>query len=362
MSGNRLTPVLTLAAIDPVARQSAVAGFLIDLPDAVVISYDLVDNPSGRALVRSLVDRTGLVDSQPIELDHDCPPCTLRAGIVATLEMITDIDRWQAIILALPLATDPAPVAQRIASAAPIGIRLAPVVSAIDADTIINDVLGDDLLDERGLAHNDHDRRSVGESVCSMIEYADAIMALGSGSAKAIPLIRQLIAPAAELHEELHSVDTGQLISTNHDPIEARLRTDPLGRPAGRAEDSDGVWTIDLRSDRPLHPQRLMDRLEDLGTGSIRGRGHFWLPTRPDSICVWDGSGGQLSIGDHGSWPGRDRQTRLLITGVDDQERRRIAAAFADVLLTEPELRRLDQWRLVEDGFDPWLGVKESAA
>ncbi len=362
---SRLTPVLTVASLDPVARQTATAGLLLDQPDAVVAGFDLADDHGGRALIRTLTDLTGLVDRKIIELDHDCLSCTLRAEIVPTLELITDLARWRAIVLALPPASEPDPIIRTavdgIDSGGLIGVRLAPVISVIDGDTVLHDILGDDLLDERGLAHSGHDRRSVGETTCAMIEYADLTVTVGSGSAQATALLDRLIAPPAERRLDVHRLEGRSLFASQHDPITARDRIDPLSVRPHRTDD-DGVWTIDLRSDRPFHPLRLMDRLADLGSGAVRGRGHFWLPSRPEAICAWDGSGGQLSIGLHGFWDGRPRQTRLVIIGTDSGEHRRIRAAFDEVVMTEPELRRLDRWRVIDDGFDPWLGAKAPAA
>ena len=103
-------------------------------------------------------------------------------------------------------------------------------------------------------------------------------------------------------------------------------------------------------------------RIEDLGTGRIRSRGHFWLPSRPRTACVWDGSGGQLSIGDLGSWGDVVPETRLVVTGNDPEERDRIAATFAEVVMTDDEARTASAWVGTEDGFGPWLGETDAAA
>lgn len=357
---------MILSSLDPVARHSSTAGLLVDLPDTVVVSYDLLTGPAGRRLARRVTDQTGIVDNQLIDLDHDCLSCTVRDDINPALATITDLERWRTVAVALPLTTAPAPIARQIgygiAAGDLPGVRLGPVVSAIDVDAVQHDILGDDLLDERGLAHGDHDRRSVGEAACSMIEYADAVMTIGTGSRRSLALLQHLIAPSATLHSGLHQVDWPGLITTRHDPGTAGERTDPLRVRPYRFGTGDGVWTLDLQSTRPFHPQRLMDQLADLGSGAIRGRGHFWLPSRPESICHWDGCGGQLSIGDRGPWSDHPRQTRLVITGVDDQDRRRIDETFARVLMTEREMRHLDQWTGADDGFEPWLGSTASAA
>ena len=48
--------------------------------------------------------------------------------------------------------------------------------------------------------------------------------------------------------------------------------------------------------------------------------------------------------------------------GIDAADRDRIADAFAETVLTPAELRRLDSWTGRDDGFEPWLGDRRSAA
>jgi G3E family GTPase len=72
-------------------------------------------------------------------------------------------------------------------------------------------------------------------------------------------------------------------------------------RPAP-AHAGDRSWTLELHTPRPLHPERLLERIEELGAGRLRARGVFWVPNRPDSACLWDGAGGQLAVGDLGPW------------------------------------------------------------
>ena len=52
-------------------------------------------------------------------------------------------------------------------------------------------------------------------------------------------------------------------------------RVDPTTVQPSGAADHAGVWTLDLPSPLPLHPKRLAEHLEQLGTGRLRGRGHF---------------------------------------------------------------------------------------
>jgi G3E family GTPase len=136
----------------------------------------------------------------------------------------------------------------------------------------------------------------------------------------------------------------------------ADVRRGDLPEPSGRA------WTLDLSSERPLHPGRLMSSLQRLGGGPHRSRGCFWLPSRPGHACAWDGAGGLVSIGFSREWRLESPLTRLVVTGVD-RTPDDIATAFHHCLLTDAEIAdRGLYWEVGEDGFEPWLGDIRSAA
>lgn len=361
------TPIVLLAALDPVARDSAAVGLLLDLPDAVVVTHDLVSVPgSGGSVRRIITDATGVVAQETTPLEHACLTCTVREDIVPTLAMVLARGRWGTIVLALPLAAAPEQIAYAVNAAIDdqtlCGARLSSVVSLVAADTLVEDLLGDDLLAERNISLGTMDCRAVGEALASQLEFADVVVTIPAGDSQAMTLLRHVISARTQLHTDWQEISAGHLVGMSHDSHQARLRVDPLAVRPPFAEDDSGVWTIDLRSGRPLHPRRLLDRVEDLGRGRIRGRGHFWLPSRPGVACAWDGAGGQLSIGEVGGWDNRLPQTRLVVTGVDARDRRRIAHTFGQVVMTAEEFRSRDSWRGVNDGFEPWLGQNTAAA
>jgi G3E family GTPase len=112
---------------------------------------------------------------------------------------------------------------------------------------------------------------------------------------------------------------------------------------------------LELTSPLAFHPERLLDDLERLGAGRHRSRGCFWVPTRPDQVVVWDGAGGQLSIGNGERWGSRAPMTQLVFTGVGTPPDQ-LSSSFREMLLTPDEAAARGAWRLNEDGFEPWLG------
>lgn len=225
-------------------------------------------------------------------------------------------------------------------SAAPV--RVASVAAVLDGASVCADLLGADLLAERGLGIGPEDRRAVGEVLAHQLEYADLVVTSGWLAPRAAALLEHLVTPGGT-RGALYGLDAEALVSGRPDSG-ADARVDARRVRLTGALGEHGVWTVDLSSWRPLHPQRLLERIEALGAGRLRGRGAFWLPTRPGVACAWDGAGGQLSIGSVGPWGGVAPHTRLVITGVDEDPRR-LQDAFEAVLMTDAELGRgLHRW------------------
>lgn len=160
-----------------------------------------------------------------------------------------------------------------------------------------------------------------------------------------------------------HITTVAQL--TNDTPYDVVQHLYPVLRSADRIthlRESERGQVTDpphMRCSTPLHPGRLMERLEALGSGRIRSRGHFWLASRPELVCAWDGCGGQVSIGPLGEWEElHPRGTRLVVTGVDPLDRARVRTAFAEII----DATATDTDRPAHDGFDPWLGPISSLA
>lgn len=380
-------PVVTLASLDPVLREAAADGLLCDLSDAVVVRHDLIIHVAGDSsghLRRVVYDRTCVYEDVLLPLEHACLSCALREDILPVLDRLARTPVG-AVVLALPVAAEPLTVVRTIAERDPSRLRAANTVTVLDAGTLERDLLGDDLLHERGLPVGGEDRRAVGEVLAHQVEFSDVLLTPVPAQDRAGALLDHLLSRGAR-RQLLHEVDADSLLGA---PIAGPVvhRGDPRRvEPTGHG-DRAGVWTVDLRSWRPMHPQRLFDSLPALGSGPWRGRGHIWLPSRPHVAVAWDGAGGQLSIGGIGSWgpdvptseqteaaldgfsePAHVREgaltrgSRLVVTGAGGDPNA-LRATFESALVTERELARgLDWWAARPDGFDDWLGEQVEAA
>lgn len=362
------TPLVVLATVDPVVRDATVFGLVTDHPRLVVLQHDILDDEDGGRIRRVVVSADGVLEDVEVPLEHACLSCAVREDAVPHLARLARDPRWDAVALALPVGAESLPVSRALAWSTRRGgalrdVRVANVVAALDLDAFEDDLLGDDLLAERGLALTDDDRRSVGEALAAQVQHVDTLLVGGDRTAHPVAsdLLDHLRAPDARRVDRLHG-DPRDLLRHVHDVQRADRRADPLHvAPAAGAPTAHGVWTLDLHSGRPLHPERLVAHVERLGTVAARSRGRFWVPSRPDSVCVWDGAGGQLSVGELGTWGRREPDTRLVFTGVGDWAGD-LVDAFADVLMTEAEHRAgLTPWLGREDVLEPWLGDRSHA-
>lgn len=281
-----------------------------------------------------------------------------------TLARLAATGSWPSQIAVLPSGADARQVCRFVSRSPSVAapFKIAGVVAALSGETLERDLTGGDLLCERGFGVFSDDRRSVAEVSSALIEYADVVSvrrpdvphALEPGFTLAMSLAR----PGAVTTVGWPGFRGEQLLTGLHDPncSEEWVCDVP---PAALPEPAEGSWRLTLSSHLPLHPDRLLRRIADLGSGRFRSRGCFWLPTRAELRCCWDGAGGQLSIGVGGRWGAAQARTHIVVTGLcaHGDPRPRLLDAFGDCLITDEELaERGVAWEVFSDGLEDWLG------
>jgi G3E family GTPase len=359
------TPVVLITGVCANAMAAATIGQQWDLPGAVVVHHRI--DVDSQQLHRLVSDVSGALEREVIDLAHACVGCAIREDIIPTLRRLADVGRWQSIVVHLPVAAEARQVCRVLEAEREVGFKVTAIVTALDGTDLVSTLTGDALLCEEGRHTAEEDRRGTAETAAGMVEYADVISVHGGASEEGLALVRALARPGAVVVGGAGLHPTSVLTDGVHHYDEketwvAETRTTPLPRVANAT-----VWQLDLRSDRPLHPARLHDRLHTIGGGAHRSRGCFWLATRPGSVCGWDGAGGQVSVGTVAPWGRQKPMTRLVVTGLvaltPPTERAAIEAAFRDCLLTDAELaERGPYWDVASDGFEPWLGTIRIAA
>lgn len=355
------TPVVLLTGVDREAMTAAMVGLQFDLPAAVAVRHHI---DVGRSVLQRVVsDVTGIVEQVEIDLEHACVSCAIREDVVPTLDRLARSGRWSSIVAHLPVGAEARQVCGTIAWDTRLArhLQVTGVVAAVSGPGVVDDLLGDDLLAERGDHSSQDDRRGVGEVAAAMVEYADVAVVDGTATPAGAELLAALARPDATIVQGVEHLDAASLIGALHDHERTHAWTDPVPTAALPGVEWQHVWRRELLSPLPFHPERLIEDLDRLGGGRHRSRGCFWLPTRPDRVLVWDGAGGQLSIGNGAPWHSRPPLTRLVLTGVGTPPAD-LADAFRRMLLTPDEAAARGSWHTSEDGFEPWLGPIRRAA
>ncbi|UUW90552.1 GTP-binding protein [Nocardioides sp. WV_118_6] len=351
-------PVVLLAGVDPDAMATTMVGLQFDLPGAVACRHT-IDVERG-VLTRTVSDLSGVIETHETLLEHACVSCAIREDILPTLERLARDGRWHSIVAHLPVGAEAAHLCAALTWDTRLArfLRVSAVVTAVAGQHPVRDLLGDDLLADRGHHCAHDDRRGVGEVLAAMIEHADVVALDDTFAPVAAGLVRSLARPDAAVVDGVHRLGGETLLGRLHQHSRTEAWTSPVRTDALPVVPAEGVWQLDLQSLQPFHPERLLESLERLGAGAHRSRGCFWLPTRPGRVLEWDGAGGQLSIGDHGSWGTRRPFTRIVATGVGVAPDH-LRPAFADLLVDAGESGAHAD---TEDGFEPWLGPIRKAA
>lgn len=344
-------PVLVVSAIDPRRLEDAAAALLRG-PNRVGLGYrydQVVDR-----LVRTVRRGAGPGEVELVPLTGCCLSCSIRSDLATVLPSF-HLDQPEAVVVFTPPAVDPVPIVAGVLDLeVDGGFRMAAAITVVAPAELPTDLFGTDLLAERDLALSESDRRSVGEVLARQVETADLLVITGRGSRTGAVLLEHLSGsdrPRIEL-AALDDAVPGLLRQRSAACDRADLRR----LEWSGATDGADVWTLDLSTWKPFHPERLLTELERLGGGRLRGRGIFWLASRPHTRCAWDGAGGQLSVGAIGEWDAPP-VTRLILTGMG-RGAGRVQRAYTNALLTDRELARgLPHWLPVDgDGWEPWLG------
>lgn len=355
-------PVVLVSGVQEEAMLAASISLQFGLPNTVSVRHTIAGE--SQVLTRVVSDVNGVIEREEISLAHACVSCAIREDIVPTLERLAARGCWSSIVACLPVGAEALQVC-RVLSWAPRNaphVTIAGVVAALDGATVVEDLLGEDLLDERGLATSAEDRRGVAEVASAMVEYADLVSLTENPAPDERALVTALSRPQVTVLTEPSLIDAAGLVARVQRSEIREAWIDGVRRGSLPPLDSSGAWRLDLVSDRPFHPIRFRDEIATLGGGPRRSRGCFWLPTRPDRICLWSAAGGQASVGSTHTWGRSAPLTRIIVIGLDDGAEE-IAQAFDRCLLTvEERSARGHSWVESWDGLEPWLGPIEHVA
>ncbi len=347
--GDRPMQVVVLAGTDPVDLAAATLAVQCDLPGAATVRHEL-DEQAG-TVRRVVSDATGVLEDTTTAMEHACHSCALREDLVPTVLGLAHRGAHEVAVVVLPDAAELLPVGLALGTDAVD--RRVPEVLDLRAVTAVVDPA--DLVARVTVGAADPEVGARSAAAVLQVEYADVVVLGGAGpdpEAQDLTFLRHLVRQEAAVVHGAASLTTDQVLSVRHDVEAVRDLHDPRCRRPTGAPDADGIATAVFESWRPMHPERLMGVMEPMVLSSLRTRGAFWLPSRPEAALVWDECCGQLRLGSCGQWSGH-RRTCLVVTAYAE-DLAEFGRHFDHALLTDAEYAAAERWRGRPDGFEEW--------
>jgi G3E family GTPase len=289
-------PITLLTGVDEPSRGSVATELLSVAGRAVLIEYDVSGLADGSVL-RIARTRQGVIDREVIRMDHPCVSCAMRGSLVPVLMSIAATEKYRAAIVSVPGAGDTQALAEEIALDAGDELRVDAVLTVLDTTTFQDDVTGEDLIHDRGIPTAAEDGRAIAEVLVRQVEYANAVIL--SRPDETVEALANALNPQALVRP---ATTAAELFGVRlHDRAAAEAWVEP-GSISAPLQTGDRVQTLVWQSDRPFHPERLYDVLEDLVAGSVRGKGTVWLASQPHARLGWDSFGTNIALGVLGPW------------------------------------------------------------
>ncbi|MGW5866325.1 CobW family GTP-binding protein [Streptomyces sp. NPDC055239] len=284
------------------ARKEAVERLLATVPGSVALHHDLATAVHG-TVVRTVRDATGVLSTGEAPLVNDCACCALREDLVPELERLADSGLTRLAVVELWDSVEPKAMAEVITAHVREGLRLSGVITAVDPALLLPYLGNGDDLTEAGLAAAATDQRTVADTWARQLEYAPVLAVADSPEAddEDRALLAQLHPTARQVPISGHGDLAGAALA-GFDVEAAAAAQHPSCALLPTDADEAGVATLVWHRERPFHPERLYQALEDLTCAAARSRGRFWLADHPDTLLGWDAAGGALCVESAGPW------------------------------------------------------------
>ena len=288
-----------------------------------VIVNDMSEVNIDAALVRNGDANLSRTEEQLVEMTNGCICCTLREDLLIEVARLAGEGRFDHLVIESTGISEPMPVAETFSFEDEEGNSLSQLaeldtmVTVIDAGNFMNDFGSWDDLTDRRMGLDDEDDRNIVDLLVDQVEFANVIIINKTDLVTPYDLeqldqiIRKLNPNAEILHTTEARVPLSAIIGTGRFQLsEAESIPEWLAVPRGEEEtetEEYGISSFVYRRNRPLHPKRLSEVLDDdlddgLFHGLLRSKGLMWIASRNDWAYDWSQAGCSIRMNPAGFW------------------------------------------------------------
>lgn len=303
----------------------------------------IVNDMSEVNIDASLVKQGGFsrTDEKLVEMQNGCICCTLREDLIIEVEKLVQLGDIDYIVIESSGISEPIPVAQTFTYVdESVGIDLSrfcqldTMVTVLDAHRFWHDYASGESLLDRKQAVGEMDEREIADLLIDQIEFANVILLnktdlVSESKLQELKAVIQKFNPEAKIIESEYSrIPLNQVLNTQ------LFNFDAASQGAGWIKELNeehipeteeyGISSFVYRCNKPFHPVRLMQWLQDWPVEVVRAKGFIWLATRNDIAGLLSQAGPSLTIQEAGMWVAaysESEQKEVLEEDADLQKR-----------------------------------------
>lgn len=242
-----------------------------------------------------------------VEMSNGCICCTLREDLLVEIRHLAEEGRFDYLLIESTGISEPLPVAETFTFRDENGVslsdiaRLDTLVTVVDAFNFLRDYGSTDYLADRGESLGEEDQRTVVNLLVDQVEFCDVIVLnktdlLDAAELERLDGLLKNLNPRADIvRARFGQVPLKRILDTGRFDFAAAAEApgwlaELRGEHVPETEEY-GITSFVYRAQRPFHPERFHEWINQEWPGVVRSKGYFWLASRPTMVGSWSQAG-----------------------------------------------------------------------
>ncbi|MDQ0857931.1 GTP-binding protein [Bacillus sp. V2I10] len=352
---------------------------------AVIVNDMSEINIDASLIKQNPISRT---EEKLVEMQNGCICCTLREDLMVEVERLVKNGDIDYIVIESSGISEPVPVAQTFTYIdEEVGIdlsqtcRLDTMVTVVDGNRFWEDYSSGENLLDRKHGTDENDTREVIDLLIDQIEFANVLLLNKTDLLneedidELYGVLRKLNPDAKILKTAFSKVPLSEILNTKSFDFEEASQSagwiKELNEEHTPETEEYGISSFVYRRQKPFHPERFMNWLENWPADVVRAKGFFWIATRNDTTGLLSQAGTSIMIQGAGEWVASyseeeqrqtlteepellerwdetfgDRMTELVFIGID-LSKDEVETSLDGCLLTDEEMA--SDWSVLKD-------------